>query len=171
MKIAAILFDLGDTIMMEQTEVKGAEQYGLNADLIDGMDSALRGLKSRGYKLGIVADAHVKTVENILWQHGLYDLFDVFAISQQVGCEKPDPRMFLTALTALKIASSDYSRVLMVGNNPTRDVRGANRLGLISIWLHWNNRYLPDPDFADTPMYEVRSARELIEVIEKIERI
>lgn len=170
MKIAAILFDLGDTIMMEQTEVKSMEQHGVSAELVDGMDSALRGLKARGYKLGIVADAHVKTVENILRQHGLYDLFDAFAISEQVGCEKPDPRMFLTALDALKIAPLDYSRVLMVGNNPTRDVRGANRLGLISIWLHWNDHYLPDPDFADAPAYEVRSARELIEVIERIEK-
>jgi putative hydrolase of the HAD superfamily len=170
MNIAAIFFDLGDVIMREETEVKDAEWNTLRADLVDGMGDALRALKARGYKLGLVADTRPKTAWNVLHQHGLYDLFDTLAISEQVGAEKPQPRIFRAALDALRIAPQDYARVLMVGNNPVRDVRGANGLGLVSIWLHWNDRYLPDPEFDDKPMYEVHNARALVELIERVDK-
>ena len=169
MKVRAILFDLGDVIMQEETEVKDGDWNTLSAELVDGMGETLRALKACGYPFGLVADTRSKTAWNVLHQHDLYDLFDALAISEQVGCEKPDARIFRAALDALSVAPADYARVLMVGNNLARDVRGANQLGLGSIWFHWNDRYLPDPDFVDTPAYEVRSAEELLEVIERIE--
>ena len=57
----------------------------------------------------------------------------------------------------------------MVGNNPPRGVRGANQQGLVSIWRHWNDRYLPDPERVDTPAYEVGGAAELLELIQRLE--
>lgn len=169
MNIAALLFDLGDVIMQEETEVKDAEWNTLSAELVAGMGEALRGLKARGYRFGLVADTRVQTARNVLHQHDLYDLFDALAISEQVGVEKPAARIFRAALAALKIAPPDYSRVVMIGNNLMRDVRGANQIGLISVWFHWNERYLPDPDFVDMPAYEVRSAGALVELIDQIE--
>jgi FMN phosphatase YigB (HAD superfamily) len=169
MNIAAILFDLGDVIMREETEVRDADGNTTSAGLVAGMGVTLRDIKEHGYALGLVADTRSKTAWNVLHQHGLYDLFDAFAISEQVGCEKPDPRIFCSALDALKIAPADYARVVMVGNNLIRDVRGANRLGLISVWFHWNERYLADPNFVDTPTYEAHTARELADLIDQIE--
>ena len=169
MNIAAILFDLGDVIMQEETQVQDDNGTTLSAELVAGMGEAVRSVKMRGHKIGLVADTHSKTAWNVLHQHDLYDLFDAFAISEQVGCEKPDSRMFRAALDALEIAPGDYARVVMVGNNLSRDVRGANRLGLISIWFHWNERYLADPNFVDTPTYEVHNARELADLLKQIE--
>lgn len=169
MKIAAILFDLGDVIMQEETEVKDAERNTLRADLVDGMGDALRVLKSRGHRLGLVADTRLQTAWNVLHQHDLYNLFDTLAISEQVGCEKPDPRIFRAALDALGIAPPDYPRVLMIGNNLARDVRGANQLGLASVYLHWNDRYLPDPDHIDTPTHQVGNTKELLTLVETLE--
>ncbi len=165
MNLLAILFDLGDVIMQEETEVKDAELSTLRADLVDGIADALRALKKRGYKLGLVADTRPKTYFNVLHQHNLYELFDAFAISEQVGAEKPDARLFEAALTKLGIARQDYSRVVMIGNNLARDIRGANALGIISIWFHWNDRYARTDD---KPSYEVKSAAELIELVERI---
>jgi FMN phosphatase YigB (HAD superfamily) len=169
MNIRAILFDLGDVIMQEETEVRDEEGNTRRAELVDGMGELLHALKSRGYPFGLVADTRSQTAWNVLHQHHLYDLFDAFAISESVGCEKPDARIFRAALDALGIVPDDYPRVLMIGNNLMRDVRGANQLGLVSVWFHWNDRYLPDPDFVDTPAYEARNAGELLEVIERIE--
>ena len=169
MKLVALLFDLGDVIMREETEVKDAELNTLRAELVDSMDTVLRTLKARGYKLGLVADTRPKTAWNVLHQHGLYDLFDALAISEEVGCEKPDPRIFRAALDALNIAPSDYARVAMIGNNLARDIRGANNLGLISIWFHWNERYAHAND-GSVPRYEVRNANKLLQLIEAIER-
>jgi FMN phosphatase YigB (HAD superfamily) len=170
MDIVAVLFDLGDVIMQEETEVKDEQRNTLGAELVPGMDEALHTLKSRGYKFGLVADTHFKTAWNVLHQHGLYELFETRAISEQVGCEKPAPLIFRVALGALKIAPQDYPRVVMVGNNLVRDVRGANRLGLISVWFHWNDRYLPDPDIVDTPRSEVHTTPDLVELIDRIEK-
>ncbi len=164
--LAAILFDLGDTLMIEETEIRASDGCGLSADLIDGMGDAIRALKAQGYRLGIVADAHVKTVHNILQQHDLDQLFDVFAISEQVGVEKPGARMFKYALDALKIAPQDYARVMMVGNRLDRDVRGANALGLLSIHFCWNERY---PRTDDKPTCTVGSSKELMGAIARLE--
>ena len=170
MKIRAILFDLGDVIMQEETEVRDGDWNTLSAELVDGMGEALRVLKARGYKFGLVADTRSKTAWNVLHQHDLYDLFDAFAISEQVGCEKPDARIFHAALDALGVAPEEYAQVLMVGNNLVRDVRGANQLGLVPIWFHWNDRYLPDPDMVDTPAHEVHTTGELLELIDRLEK-
>jgi FMN phosphatase YigB (HAD superfamily) len=168
MNIAAILIDLGDVIMQEVTETKDEDGNTTSAELVPGMGESLSVIKERGLKLGLVADTRIKTVWNVLHQHGLYDLFDAFGISEEVGFEKPDPRIFCAALDALGIAKRDYAQVLMVGNNLVRDIRGANRLGLVSVWFHWNNRYLADPDFVDKPTYEIHSARGLVNLIERI---
>ncbi len=170
MHIQAILFDLGDVIMQEESEVKDAERNTLSADLVPGMGDALRALKARGYRLALVADTRPKTAWNVLHQHALYDLFDAFAISDQVGAEKPDPRIFRAALDQVGIPPTEYGQVVMVGNNPVRDIRGANQMGLISVWFHWNDRYLPDPESIDVPRFEVHDARELTAVIDRIEQ-
>jgi HAD superfamily hydrolase (TIGR01549 family) len=168
LKIAAILFDLGDVIMQEETEFKDAELNTQHADLVDGMGDVLRTLKSRGYKFGLVADTRPMTAWNVLHQHHLYELFDALAISEEVGCEKPDSRMFLYALDKLDIAPQDYERVLMIGNNIKRDVNGANQVGISSVWFHWNERYAHAND-GSVPKYTVHNARELIALIDQIE--
>ncbi len=171
MRLKAILFDLGDAIMVETSEVKDESETTLSADLIPGVEPVLRELKARGFPLGLVADTRRGTYRNVLRQHNLYDLFDVFAISDELGVEKPDRKIFLFALDALGIRPEDYGRVLMVGNNLRRDVRGANALGLVSVWFHWNDRYPTQPtDALEEPAYVVHSPEELLERIDAIER-
>ena len=174
-----LLFDLGDTIMDEGTEIKDAEGTTLAAELIPGMADALHDFRAAGHHLAIVADARPDTPLNVLRQHGLIDLFEVLAISEVVGAaagvasiDKPDPRIFRAALDALGIAPVDYGRVVMVGNNLERDIVGANRLGLISVFFHWNERRRTQPlSVEETPRYTVTSARELAELVERLECI
>lgn len=167
--LIALFFDLGDTIMDEGTEVKDAELTTLHADLIPGLDDALRRCKQRVGRLALVADTRPGTATNVLTQHGLAGLFDYLAISEIVGVEKPDPRIFLVALDALGIAPADYGRVAMVGNNLERDIAGAKRLGLITIFLHWNERRRTTPLTADeTPDYTVHDAEELAALVDRL---
>jgi len=70
--LSALLFDLGDTIMIEESEVKDSEETTLQADLIPGMAEALRRFKAQGLRLAIVADSRPDTPPNVLRQHGLY---------------------------------------------------------------------------------------------------
>lgn len=161
MGLAAILFDLGDCIMREETEEKidGVTQ---RAELVPGMAELLQNLRRQGNRLGLVADTRIGTYQNVLRQHGLYELFEAFAISDEVGAEKPDRRMFVHALEALIIPETDWGRVAMVGNNLARDIRGANALGLISIWMVWNPDYPTVPAGPEeTPDYQVGTADQL----------
>jgi HAD superfamily hydrolase (TIGR01549 family) len=161
MALKAVLFDLGDVIVREETEQK-VDGVTQRAELVPGMAELLRELKREGKRLGLVADTREGTYLNVLRQHGLYDNFDVFAISDLLGVEKPDRRMFAQALAGLGIAPEDWQDVAMVGNNLARDIRGANALGLVSIWLAWNERYPLEPaDEDERPAYQVGDADEL----------
>jgi putative hydrolase of the HAD superfamily len=170
MRLAALLFDLGDTLMIEEMEVKDAGGTTLRAEMVPGMPEALRGFKAAGYRLALVADSRPHTPENVLRQHGLYELFEAFAVSEIVGVSKPDPGIFRAALDALAIPEADYGRVVMVGNNLERDIAGANRLGLISVFFHLNDRRRTQPITPDeVPCYTVTSAAELSGLIARLD--
>ena len=169
LKLLAVCFDLGDTIMDEATEIKDATGTTLEAQLIPGMAELLHDLARRGVRLALVADSRPNTPPNVLRQHGLLELFEALAISEVVDAIKPDPRIFEVALNALRVPRESYSRVAMVGNHLERDIAGANRLGMVSMFFHWNERRRTSPETHDEqPDYTVRSASELRSLLERI---
>jgi len=168
--LRAIFLDSGDTIVDEGTEIKDAQAVVQRAELIPGASLMVRGIKERGYPLALVADGPVGTFQNVLTQHQLYHEFDVFAISGAVGVDKPDTRMFTHALQALQIEPEAYHRVVMVGNNLARDIKGANALGLISVWLDWAPRRAKIPaDASETPHYTIKQPDALLPLLDEIE--
>jgi HAD superfamily hydrolase (TIGR01549 family) len=168
--ILAICFDCGDTLVDEGTEIKDEHEVTQRAELIPGASETVRALKRRGYRLALVADGPTGTFRNVLPAHGLWDLFDAFAISDEVGVEKPAAPMFHHALHQLRIAPTEYGRVLMVGNNLARDVKGANDLGMISVWLDWAPRRPKVPaDASEVPHYTIREPMQLLALVDELE--
>ncbi len=169
--ILAICFDFGDTLADEATEVKDDTLTTLRAELVPGAGDVVRELKQRGYTLALVADGRPGTYYNVLTRHDLYDLFDAFSISELVGVEKPDPRMFVHALDQLGIGREDYGRTVMVGNHLGRDIKGANDMGMVSVWLDWAPRRSKVPaDESQVPQHTIKLPLELLDVIELLER-
>ena len=168
-----ILFtDSGDTIIDEGTEVRltpgGVVQ---TAECIPGAKEALRELRGRGHTVALVADGLDESFRRMFTQHGIMDCFDAGAVSELVGAEKPDGRMFRTAFEALGLREADKARIVMIGNNVERDIVGANRFGIRSILLRWSPRYRMEPRGAEeTPTYAIDSPAELPGLIERIER-
>lgn len=151
--------------MQEITEVK-VDDVTQRADLFPGMADVIRKLHASGMPLALVADTRIGTYRNVLTQHGIYDDFDAFAISDEIGTVKPDRRMFVYALNALDVPKAEWSSCVMIGNNLARDIRGANALGLTSIWIVWNDRYPVQPaDEAEQPRFQVHSADELLDLL------
>ena len=170
--ILAICLDCGDTLIDEATEEKNADEVSLRAELIPGADELLHELKRRCYPLALVADGPVATFENNLRPYGLYNLFDVYSISETIGVLKPHPKMFQGALSKLNISSGDYGKVVMVGNYLSRDIKGANNLGIISVWLDWAPRRSKVPaDGTEQPKFTIKKPLELLDVIAKLENI
>jgi FMN phosphatase YigB (HAD superfamily) len=169
-RIHAVFLDCGDTLVDEDTEVKTAAGVSLRADLIPGAGELMHALKARGYPLALVADGPAATFSNNLGPYGLYHLFDAYAISEKVGCEKPDAGMFLAALAALQIPKTEYGRVVMVGNNLERDIAGANALGLVSVWLDWAPRRSKIPATGlEIPAYTIQAPLDLLNVLDRLE--
>jgi HAD superfamily hydrolase (TIGR01549 family) len=170
--LLAIFFDLGDTIMVEESEVKDAEGTTLEAALIPDVAALLHDLHAHGLPLALVADSRPNTPPNVLRQHELLDLFEAVAISEVVGSTKPDPGIFRVALESLSIPEGAHDRVAMVGNNLERDIVGANRLGLISIFFQWNERRRTEPLTADEiPDFTVHTVEDLRNVLFSIDRL
>ena len=119
----------------------------------------------------MAADGRPGTYFNVLEQHSIHELFDGITISDEVGVVKPDARMFVTALDALRIDKVDYDRTVMVGNRLDRDVGGANDLGMISVWIDWSVRYASTPQHdGEVPDHTIHLPMELLDVLEGLER-
>lgn len=68
-------------------------------------------------RVAVVSDIHVD-LRPVFADAGLDGLVDVFTLSFEQGCQKPDPRMFTRTLTALGV---EADRALMVGDRSRPD--------------------------------------------------
>lgn len=91
----------------------------------------LLGRMKTSYRLGIVSNFY-GNLETILREAGLSRFFEVVVDSNRVGLRKPDPEIFLLALTRLKLKGSE---VIFVGDSLARDVIPAMKTGMKAVWL------------------------------------
>lgn len=169
--LKAVFLDSGDTLVNEATEVFDNEGYVIEAGLIPGALEMINALTREGYRLALVADGRVRSFATILGGHGIEPHFHAQVISEAEGCEKPDARMFQKAMSSLGLAQNDARDIVMVGNHLERDIGGANRLGIVSIWQSWSTKRSHIPANEDeVPHYTIRTPGELPTLLEEIER-
>lgn len=164
-----VFLDCGDTIIDEGSEIRDDHDIVIQANVIPGADVMVRTLAERGYTLAIVADGYAQSFKNILTDNGLYDYFATMVYSETVKAYKPSSRMFKAAIGALDLTEQDCSRIVMVGNNLSRDIKGANEMGITSIFLSWTPRYPKlHTDESEIPDYTISDPLELIDLVEKL---
>ncbi|WP_256761181.1 HAD family hydrolase [Cohnella sp. WQ 127256] len=166
-----IFLDCGDTIIDEGTEIRNEEGTVISGNVIPGADIMVKTLAERGFRLAIVADGGAQSFKNLLVQNGLYECFETLIYSENIRATKPSPRMFKAALGAMELSEDDCSRILMVGNNLGRDMKGANNLGMMSAFLSWTTRYPKTPaDETEQPTYTIANPIELIDLAETLDQ-
>lgn len=169
--LKAVFLDSGDTLVNEASEKFDADGYVIEAGLIPGALEMVQSLAKDGYRIALVADGRVRSFATILGGHGISPHFHAQVISEAEGCEKPDQRMFQKAMESLGLGTSDAEAIVMVGNHLERDIGGANRLGIISIWQNWSRKRSHIPaDAIEVPRYTIRSPGELPALLADIER-
>lgn len=166
-----VFIDSGDTLVNEGTEYRNeGSPIVQSCELIDGAKEMLLTLKERGYTIELVADGYTQSFDNSYGQHGLKNIFDARTISEEVGEKKPSQAMFETAMKLLHLTDEDKKRIIMVGNNLERDIVGANRFGITSVFIKWSSRYPMEPkNEEEVPDYIIRKPLELLDLVEKLE--
>jgi FMN phosphatase YigB (HAD superfamily) len=165
-----IFLDCGDTIIDESTETRDEEGIVLDGRVIPGADVLVKTLAERGFRLAIVADGAAQSFKNLLIRNGLYECFETLIYSENIRATKPSPRMFKAAMGAMELDETDITRMIMVGNNLSRDAKGANALGITSVFLSWTPRYPKTPaDDSEIPRYTIGTPLELIELAERLD--
>jgi len=86
----------------------------------------LKNLVSEGYSLGVISNWD-KTALPLLDQFKLTSFFDNIIISSEVGCEKPDLKIFQFALDQASVSPEDC---LYVGDNYYDDGIGSRKIGM-----------------------------------------
>ena len=115
-------------------------------------ETVLRTLRARGYALHVVSN-HTDYLPRILENLGWLRLFSTVSFSQEVGANKPDPRLFQLALSR---AGCPPAEVLHVGDQWDADYQGARSVGIRAVWLNRGGATRPGPG------WEVHDLRELL---------
>jgi len=162
--IKALCFDLGDTLVAEETVVHDTSGRATTAQVIEGAFEILQKLTKAGYKIALIAnDEDATSARNIVTSTGLKEYFDAIVVSGELGIEKPDRRIFKAALNVLGVKAEN---AVMVGNRVDTDIVGANRLGMVSVWFKWNDHYPASIDACEKkPDFTIGSLCELPNVL------
>lgn len=91
---------------------------------------ALTSLRSLGVRVALVSNIHFD-LRPVLADQGIGGFFDAYALSFELGVQKPDPAIFEEALRALDVRADE---ALMVGDTPEADGAAA-LLGITTLIL------------------------------------
>lgn len=123
----------------------------------------LAALEQVGYRLGIISNAgDNKDVFQLVDKFGIEGFFDFILTSAACGYRKPHPRIFELALAHWQLQPAD---IAMVGDTVEADVKGAQRLGMTSIWITrrcapGTGQPVPAPDAVISSLSELPQALE-----------
>lgn len=131
--------------------------------LRQGVEETLEYAKRKGLKLGIVANIWGGGMNPVLAKLGMDGFFDTSIADMDVGFAKPDPRIFRLALRNLQLAPE---QVIMVGDNPKTDMKGAHDLGIGTVRLMRG----PNRTQADCirPDFKIRDFSRLLSIIDNL---
>ena len=87
---------------------------------------------AKKYKLFILTDELLEIQRKKINRLGLEDLFVKVISSEQIGETKPSQKLFNYALNIIGELPSD---VIIVGDNPSVDIKGGNIIGMHTAWL------------------------------------
>lgn len=128
--------------------------------LMAGAQKTLTGLRRRGAHLYLLSNAQsCFTVPELRCLGLLEDVFDQIFLSSDFRVKKPSPVFFRAALDR---AGLDAGEVLMIGNDPDADIRGADSVGMASRYYHtWQSP--PNGTPLPASCREIGSLEELLE--------
>ena len=107
--------------------------------LLEGAEELVRYLAKK-YPLTVVTNGFVEVQYEKFDKSGLRDCFAHIVLSEEVGCQKPNPRIFEEALRMNGLQAED---VVMIGDSWNSDIQGAINAGIDQIWIRKSKDPIP----------------------------
>lgn len=119
------------------------DQLARRSKYYPGTEDVLEDLKNRGYQMAIVTNGLTR-VQRYRWENtSLSSYFQHLFISQEIG--KPKPHAMFFDHVHFRINRPQRHRVLVIGDNPESDIKGARNFGYKSCWIERENHRLEEP--------------------------
>ena len=112
------------------------------------------------YKVGIVTNGIKEVQHSRIENSTIAKYIDKIIISDEVGVNKPDKRIFEYAMNYFEV--SDKKAVIMIGDSLGADIKGGQNAGIDTCWVNLRNNV---NDTGIVPKYEVRKLEELFEIL------
>lgn len=132
--IKAFVFDWGDTVMRD-FDLPGPMSEWEKVEWIPGAEEALAFLSSRFSCIIATSASHsdVPEMRKALARVGADKYFSHFFSRFEIGYAKPDLRFFEKVL---QLAGFHPSEAVMVGNLYDKDIVGAKKAGMTTVWFN-----------------------------------
>lgn len=122
---------LGEDADLAPVEARAAKYWAYPSTAIyPDVIPCLEALIDR-YRLGIIAN-QPSSVRAAMDRDGLSPYFEVWGVSDDLGLQKPDPKLFSQVLYTAGVAPT---RAVMLGDRLDYDVRPAKAAGMRTVWV------------------------------------
>ncbi len=122
---------LGSDDHLAEVEARAARYWAYPPDsLYPDVVPCLEALEGR-FRLGVIAN-QPSSVRQAMERDGLTGFFEGWGVSDDLGLQKPDPKLFLHVLDTARI---EPARAAMIGDRLDYDVRPAKEAGMRTVWV------------------------------------
>jgi putative hydrolase of the HAD superfamily len=118
------------------------EAYERAWQTVPGAVPLLTALREQDIRIAVVTNNIVVEQQTKLRHCGLTDLIDSLVTSEEIGSQKPDPKIFHAALD---IVGAKPGEAVMVGDAWATDIEGARAAGVRPVWLNRFGALSRDP--------------------------
>jgi putative hydrolase of the HAD superfamily len=149
---------LPDAEFAELVRLHEEMELEVKPDLIPGVRDAIEVLAGT-YRLGVISDTIFspgRVLRQLLDHYGILEHFDHFVFSDEIGCSKPNARVFEEAAKGLGVQPDG---LVHLGDREQKDIDGAHQIGALGVLVRVAcDRGGPDTqadaicdDFSDLP--------------------
>lgn len=108
--------------------------------LLPGAEDLVHYLAKK-YPLTVLTNGFVEVQYEKFDKSGLRDYFTHIVLSEEIGCQKPNPRIFEEALRMNGVSAHE---AIMIGDSWNSDIQGAINANIDQVWIRKSKEPLPE---------------------------
>jgi putative hydrolase of the HAD superfamily len=130
--------------------------------LVEGVKEGISLVKDKGYHCGIISDIDNDYQLKQFQALNLDNAFDSITTSEEVKAYKPDEVIYKVALDK---ANCQGNQALMVGDSYHKDIAGAKKMNMTTIWINYYQNSKEEKCLAD---YIIKEFKEILTIFNEI---